>query len=85
MVSNRLLHTSSMLQMLGQAISFFSDQGVICEVTSPSSMSFKSTLPKERVKEIFEASSIPIKPTFEETPEGCMGTVIVQGVTRADE
>ena len=85
MISNRLLHETSMNQMLGVAIRLLSDQGVICEVKSSSSVSFKSTLPKVRVREIFDASSVPMKVTFDQVSEGCGGTAIVQGVPRADE
>ena len=85
MLSNRGLHAASMTQMLLAAIKLFEDQGVICEVTSPTSVSFSSTLPKARVKEIFEASSVPMKPSFSESEQGSYGTANVQGVPRADE
>jgi len=71
--------------MLSAAIQLFEDQGVICEITSPTSVSFSSTLPSERVKEIFEASSVPMKPSFEDAQSGCRGTAVVQGIPRADE
>ena len=85
MLANKGFHESSMIQMLSSAIKLFQDQGVICEISSPSSVNFSSTLPKERVKEIFEASSVPMQPSFESAEQGCRGTATVQGIPRADE
>lgn len=76
---------SRLTGMLQAAIPFFEDQGVICEITSPTSISFSSTLPKSRVRDIFEASSVPIKPSFADAESGCRGDAVVQGVPRADE
>ena len=85
MHTNRGVHESSMIQMLSAALKLFQDQGVICEITSPNSISFSSTLPQSRVKEIFEASSVPMIPSFSEAQQGCRGTAAVQGIARADE
>ena len=85
MVSNRFLHDDSMTQMLQVATGVLQDQGIICEITSPTSVSFSSTLPQSRVKEIFESSSVPMKPSFNSAENGCRGTAIVLGVSRADE
>ena len=85
MVSNRFLHDSSMTQMLRVATGVLQDQGIICEITSPTSVSFSSTLPERRVKEIFEGSSPLMKPSFNSAENGCRGTAVVLGVLRADE
>ena len=83
--SSKLLHTNAMNQMLGVCIGLFKEQGVLCEIQSPTEISFESTLPRERVKEIFESSSVPLNPSFEEIDNGCRGTAKVLGVSRADE
>lgn len=85
MLTEKLLHDSSMYQILTIATEHLERQGIICDVTSPKSVSFSSTLPEREVKEIFEGSSVPMKPSFEQAARGCRGTAVVQGIPRADE
>lgn len=87
MLTNKMMHDSQMLNMLSKVVESFQAQGVVCEITSPKSLSFSSTLPPARVKEVFEACSLPLKPTIQtlESAAGCHGSVEVLGLTRADE
>lgn len=85
MLTQKLLHSSKMLNMLAAVVTYFEDMGVICEITSPTRLSFSSTLPKARVREIFEGSSVPLIPLFEDVGQGARGSAEVQGIPRADE
>ena len=86
MHTQRLLQDAPMMQLLGAALKNFERQGVICEITSPNSVSFSSTLPQAQVQEIFDGSSVPMKPLFDSAAvQGCRGSAVVQGIMRADE
>lgn len=87
LIGGKLGHDASMTNMLGFVIDNFKQQGVVCEITSPTSFSFSSTLPSPRVREIFEGCSLPLKPTVQELEgtAGCHGSVEVIGLARADE
>ena len=87
MLTQKLMHDTAMTNMLSMVIDNFREQGVICEITSPSSFSFSSTLPPSRVAEVFEGCSLPLKPVIEtvENTAGCHGSAEVLGLLRADE
>lgn len=85
MLSGKMLHDSSMIQMLNVVVENFAAQGVIAEITSPSGLSFSSTLPQSTVREILQGCSIPLSFSFEQAQTGCRGSAKVQGLQRADE
>ena len=85
MLTQKLLHSSNMLHMLVVVVRYFEDMGVICEITSPTTISFSSTLPKACVREVFEGSSVPFTPSFEDVEQGARGSAEVQAIPRADE
>ena len=82
-----MLHDIQMLNMLSVVVQSFQEQGVVCEITSPKSLSFSSALSPARVKEVFQGCSLPLEPTIHilEATGGCHGSVEVLGLTRADE
>ncbi|MXV76279.1 hypothetical protein F4Z99_18650 [Candidatus Poribacteria bacterium] len=87
MLTQKVLHDSQMMNMLNVVVENFKQQGVICEITSPTSFSFSSTLPSARVEDVFEGCSLPLKSTIQSLEEtaGCHGSVEVIGLARADE
>ena len=85
MLSGKMLHDSSMTQMLNVVVDNFARQGVVCEIASPSKLSFSSTLPESTVREILAGCSLPLSVSFEQAQSGCRGSAEVQGLQRADE
>ena len=85
MLTRRFLHDSKMIQMLGVVVSHLEGMGVICEIVSPTRISFSSTLPRSRVQKILESSSASLIPIFENVSQGARGEAEVQGIPRADE
>ena len=85
MLTEKLLHDTNMIDMLNVVVENFRQQGVICEIASPSELSFSSTLPEASVREIVAGCSLPLALTFEQAQAGCRGSAKVQGLARADE